>query len=367
MAKVDVNKFNPLAITQLAATLGIRPTGAYAFVAYANRGLDLATLEVRGFRTQRVSEREGVAQYRTLNRIPTRQHGSKPRPAFRDVTGRFFSAKLLTPEAYVFITPERDEYVRDGLIRFLYRARDQFTRARLTSAEMRDIVFELARITQTRGATNRYLLRSKRDEATISYQTESLDSLYSFAREKNATIHGFDFSLTDNKGNILLRAGLNRDGKLSFHGGSKEFFVKQFVEAVARKVKARTDLLNHRARSEKTGEVKPLRISFDVALFDQTENVRAFLNMLSGIRHSEFTLFHRNPYLHLSFFDFFDASEFDVVVDAANSVVIIPQFQSSLSSLFRLCQKIFEKFEEGTVSEAADVVRTASVPSDWDE
>lgn len=367
MAPVDSGKFNVRAVVELAAALGIRRTGAYAFVAYAGTPLDLSNLHVRGFTTKCLRNESGVGRYRTINRISTRQRGTRPRPAFREIKGQFFAAKLLTPHAYAFITPERDDYVRDGLVRFLYRARSWLTRARLTSGEMQETVYELARLTNTKVETSRYLLRSRQNEATIGYQTESLKSLYDFARENHLTVQGFDFSLVGSDGEVLVRAGLNRDGKLSYHGGSKEFFVKQFIEAVAQKVKSRADVLNGRARSEESGDVKPLRLKFDRALFDRTENVHALLTALSRIRHSDYTLLHRNPYLHLSFFDFFDASEFDILVDAADSLVIVPQFESSLSSLFRLCQKIFDKFEEGTVAEAGDVVRTASIPPGWDE
>jgi hypothetical protein len=232
---------------------------------------------------------------------------------------------------------------------------------------MRDVVYSLARSTRTQVKTNRYVLRSKRHEATISYQTESLQSLYEFARTHDATVQGFEFSLFDQDGEVLVRAGFNRDGKLSYHSGDKEFFVKAFLESVAQTVKSRADLLNNRARSEQTGEVKPLRLSFERALFDQPENVRAFLSALSHVRHADYTLLHRNPYLHLSFVDFFDASGFDVLVDSADSVVIVPQFQASRSSLFRLCQKIFDKFEEGTIADANDVVKAPSIPAGWDD
>src|SRR5713101_396461 len=160
MAAVSTGKFNAHAIPELAAVLAMRPTGAYAFVAYAAQPLDLDKLDVRGFELEQMSEQSGVERYRSTNRIPTRQRGAKLRPAFRQIRGRFFVAKLLTPNAYAFVTPERDEYVRDGLVRFLYRARSYLTRARLTSNEMQEIVYSLARSTKTQVETNRSVLRS---------------------------------------------------------------------------------------------------------------------------------------------------------------------------------------------------------------
>jgi hypothetical protein len=367
MAPVIPPQFDSTGTAELAAVLSIRPTGAYAFVAYANAPMDEATLHARGFNLERRSRQSGVEQYFSTNQIPTRQRGAKPRPAFREVKGRFFVAKLLTPSAYIFVTPERDEYVHDGLVRFLYRSRSYLTRARLTSMEMREIVYSLAHSSDSRVETNRYVLRSKRNQATISYQTESLQTLYDFARTHDATVQGFDFTLVGVDRQILLRAGFNRDGKLSYHGGSRKFFIRAFVEAVAQTVKSRADALSNRARSEETGEVKPLRLKFERRLFDEPRNVRAFLTALSQVRHSDYTLLHRNPYLHLSFVDFFDASGFDVLVDSADSLVIVPQFQASRSSLFRLCQKIFDRFEEARILEADDLIRAASVPSGWDE
>jgi hypothetical protein len=130
---------------------------------------------------------------------------------------------------------------------------------------MQEIVYSLARSTKTQVETNRYVLRSKRDQATISYQTESLKSLYEFARAHDAMVQGFDFSLLDQDRRVLVRAGFNRDGKLSYHGGSKEFFLKEFVETVAQTVKSRTDVLNGRAplKFRNTPEGPPERAGAD--------------------------------------------------------------------------------------------------------
>jgi hypothetical protein len=358
------SRFDPAALRQLAAALKIRRTGAYAFVGYAHDSVHWDRLNIRGFSVAKLSSQSGVTQYRTVNAIATRQHGKKRHPPLREVHGRFFASKLITPGAFLFLTPERDEYVRDGLVRLLYRSRKYVMRARLTSAEMLSIVSGLAQASKTKLITSRSLLRSKRNEATISYKAESLRTLYDYARDSQANVDGFDFTLITSAGDTLIRAGLNRSGKLSYHSGSEEFFINGFVESVAQTVKARTDLLRNRARSNETGEVRPLRLKFDEPLFGEAGNVRTLLTVLGKIRHGEFTLFHRNPYLHLSFFDFFDASEFDVVIDAVDSLVVVPQFDSSLPSLFRLCQKIFEQFEEGIISDADDVVRAPAHEND---
>jgi hypothetical protein len=79
MAPVKAGRFNAGSMPQLAAALGIRPTGAYAFVAYANQPLDIGNLQARGFKLEQISSQSGVDQYRSTNWISTRQRGPRPR------------------------------------------------------------------------------------------------------------------------------------------------------------------------------------------------------------------------------------------------------------------------------------------------
>lgn len=349
-----------MAVAEMVSSIDTRKRGAYAFVVYSDRpgGFDLSA--ARGFDVTSTRSSAGVEHVVTHNRIVSTKRDAKGMRRHRDIRGRFAAMKLLTSDASVVLTPERGEYVRDGLVRLLYRLRSQITRARLTSREMSSIVESLARVTNTTVTIRRSLLRSKRQEATISYKAERLDTLYDVASENNAHVHGFDFALMKRNGETILNAGLKRDGTISYLSGSLDVFLKHFVESIAQSVKLRTDMLAGRARSEETGVVKPIRIRFAEKLFDQDENVRAFLRTLEGIKHGEVTLYHRNPYLHASFFDFFDSSEVDVFLDTSDSLVLVPQFDSTRSSLFRLCQKIFEGFEEGVLAEGEGIMTTSS-------
>ena len=352
--------YNPLAVPEVAAAIKSGKRGAYAYVVYSDGSGSFDTSSARGFEVISERSQTGVESVATHNRIVSTKRDAKGARRYRDVRGRFVAMKLATNEAFAIITPETGDYIRDGLVRFLYRLRSKITRARLKSVEMLRIVESLAGATNTDVVIKRSLLRSKRQEATISYKAETLDTLYEVAQENNAHVQGFDFALQKRDGDILLHAGLKRNGQISYRAGNLDLFIKQFVEAVARTVKLRTDMLSGRARSEQTGIVKPLKIKFAENLFDRDENVRAFLRTLGKIKHGEMTLYHRNPYLHASFFDFFDNSEVDVFLDATDSLVLVPQFDSTRSSLFRLCQKIFEEFEEGELTEGEGIVTSSS-------
>ena len=300
----------------------------------------------------------GVLKFFSKNRIRSTRRDDEGKRIHREINGTFLLTKLMASEAYMFLTKDDAEYVANGLLRLLYRARNDVCRLRLTSDEMRAVVVGLLEDSPGRLVVRRSVSKNKRLETTISYETESLDELYKKAKEDDAHVQSFAFTLLNKStGKIVLNAGLNREGRISYYDGSFTLFWQAFVERAARIVKTKKDLLNNRARSEQTGEIKPIRIDFGEPVFSRQSAVKSFLSALGKIRHGEFTIFHRNPYLHVSFLDFFDASEFDVFVDSSNSLVIVPQYQTSLPSLFRFCQKIFENFQEGAISDDAQTVR----------
>ena len=335
--------------------------GATAFVAFADQSPTESIKSARGFTVQHQVLENSALRYFSKNRIDTRTRDEEGQKVYREVAGTFVLAKLLSPQAYLFVTKDTGEFVEDGISRLLYRIRKTVSRLNLKSSEMKQIVSTLVAETSGHIVVRRSILKNKRLETTISYETEFLDDLYSKAESDEAHVHSFAFKLFEKgKTKLLLNAGVNRQGRFSYHGGDLRLFVRGLIEPAAQLVKKNQDLLQHRGRSERTGEIHPIRITFGEPVFEEPASIKAFLAALSKIRHGEFTIFHRNPYLHVSFFDFFDASEFEVFVDSAESLVIIPQYESNPPSLFRLCQKIFENFQEGAIADDTATVRIAT-------
>jgi hypothetical protein len=78
------------------------------------------------------------------------------------------------------------------------------------------------------------VLKNKRLETTISYETESLDELYKKAQEDDAHVHSFAFTLLDKaKQKLVLNAGLNREGRIIFYGGNFDLVRRATVERAA--------------------------------------------------------------------------------------------------------------------------------------
>ena len=359
-AKANAADFSVENLKDISNYLLLAKFGATAFVGFAPEPPISFLKQARGFGLQQQLLENHTLKIFSKNRIDTRARDETGQKIYREVTGTFLTTKLLTPKSYLFITKDSGEFVNDGLARLLYRVRKNVSRLHLNSGEMKEIVSGLVLETSGRLVVRRSILRNKRQETTVSYETEYLDDLYSKAASDDAHVHSFAFKLYDKQNKrLLLNAGVNREGRFSFYEGDLRLFILHLIERASQLVKKKDDLLQHRARSARTGEINPIRITFDEPVFDKPAGIKALLATLGKIRHGEFTIFHRNPYLHVSFFDFFDASEFEVFVDSAESLVVVPQYESTSPSLFRFCQKIFENFQEGTVADDTATVRIA--------
>jgi hypothetical protein len=326
--------------------------GATAFVGFAPENPSTRLKNARGFVLQEQILDGGTLKYFSKNKIYRKTRDSEGKKLYRDVTGTFLFSKLVTPKAYLFLTKDPGEFVNDGLQRLLYRSRTIVTRLHLTSGEMRDIVSDLLVETSGRVVVRRSIVRNKRQETTVSYETESLDELYSKAASDNAHVHSFAFRLYERKaGNLILNAGLNREGRFTFYAGNLKTFFTELIEHACQLFKKKDQLVQDRVHTQGSNKISPIRIIFDEFVFEAKDGIRAFLRTLGNIPHGEFTIFHRNPYLHVTFFDFFDGSEFDLFIESPAVVVVVPQSHASPPSLLRLCQKICENFQEGVIVE----------------
>lgn len=351
-------KPSPFDLRDTASYLSLSKHSATAFVAFSHEDPSAQIQHARGFAFQEQTLDGGTLKFFSRNRIDTKTRDEDGKRIYREVAGTFLLSKLRTPKAYLFLTKEPAEFIHDGLQRLFYRSRKVLTRLHLCSGEMKDIVSRLVANTSGRLVVRRSIVRNKRQETTVSYETESLEELYCKAAADNAHVHSFDFRLNEKKtGKSLLNAGLNREGRFTFHDGDMELFFTAVIEHACEFFKKKDDLLQNRARSEATGYINPIRITFDEPVFDTKDGIRAFLRTLGHIRHGDFTIFHRNPYLHVAFFDFFDGSEFDLFVESSNVIVVVSQYEASSSSLFRLCQKVFEHFQEGVIAEDNSILR----------
>lgn len=95
----------------------------------------------------------------------------------------------------------------------------------------------------------------------------------------------------------------------------------------------------------------PLEIVYALDVFDQTENLRRFAEVIRKYPHATKAVFHLNPYFHASVADFLDGSSFEVWVLSPRRILVVPQAKASAPALERLISHISMEFREGDVGE----------------
>ena len=98
-----------------------------------------------------------------------------------------------------------------------------------------------------------------------------------------------------------------------------------------------------------------ITIKYPDDIFKDKSIFEHFSNIIKKYPNSTKALFHTNPYYHASIADFLDGSSLDIRISDYKSLIIIPQIQTSISSLERLITYIFDNFYEGIVEEYKSV------------
>lgn len=109
-----------------------------------------------------------------------------------------------------------------------------------------------------------------------------------------------------------------------------------------------------KARGLKERDYKPsaaLSITYPDDLFNNKNTFNYFSEIINKYPSSTKALFHSNPYFHASIADFLDGSSLDIRLSDYRTILIIPQVQTSISSLERFVSYIFDNFYEGKVEE----------------
>jgi hypothetical protein len=117
-------------------------------------------------------------------------------------------------------------------------------------------------------------------------------------------------------------------------------------------LKERIQLFKARGLKERDYKPSPaLTINYADDLFSNKSTFNYFSDIIKKYPSSTKALFHSNPYFHASIADFLDGSSLDIRISDYKTILIVPQIQTSISSLERLVSYIFDNFYEGKVEE----------------
>jgi len=95
----------------------------------------------------------------------------------------------------------------------------------------------------------------------------------------------------------------------------------------------------------------PLEIVYEENVFETSDMVRKFGEVLNHYKDASLVIYHGNPYFHANIADQKDGSSFEIWILSQKRILISPQAKTSVQALSRAISFIFDKFKEGIINE----------------
>lgn len=189
---------------------------------------------------------------------------------------------------------------------------------------------------------------SHRNQAEISYKTRPYPVVFRKARKGGNYIDSLNFKASsDNE--TILEASLNRDGTTKLQDGKVEIFFNYLLEQYISNGDEKADLFTGKERRQDTGDVQEIEIQFERPVFQSKQDNEDLIKALADLSRANITVYHKNPYAHVSVLDFNDGSSCDVFVTDPETVSIVPSYRGSTSFLMRISDKLYRELDESTI------------------
>ena len=290
-----------------------------------------------------------------------------------EVAGRILVAKASGSFVHLAITDEPRQFVESTLAPFIRSLYPRVSRAFLSAADLYRILERLersangrisvARLTaygrlRTAGAdrnnastTRRARPRKRRTtEAAVTYTDKPFREAFSAATANDQWISRINFDLPENAPHAPMSGHLARNGIFRFRHAISPFYSKALPLAV-NLVDVKTKLYSNRSREDNGGDIRPLAITLDNTMASDHSENSAFIKSMESMPHITLSVYHSNPYVHVSLVDYMDGSSFDIWILSTRQILIVPQMRATHAAIARLTNHIFERFGEGCVAD----------------
>lgn len=189
---------------------------------------------------------------------------------------------------------------------------------------------------------------SHREQAEISYKKRPYPIVFQKARDGGNYVDSLNFrARTDEE--TVIQAALTRDGTTKLSGGKVELFFNKLLEQYISYGDEKAELFTGKERNRATGNVEEIDIQFDNPVFQSPKDNEELIEALADLERANVTVYHSNPYAHLSVLDFNDGSSCDVFVTDPETVSIVPSYRGSTNFLMRISEKLYRELDESTI------------------
>lgn len=198
--------------------------------------------------------------------------------------------------------------------------------------------------------TTTYSRIGKKIMPSVNWPEFSLEKAFEWVADENGWFQNLKFKVGKLQApNVEI--SVSRNGVIKSNGYMRliyEFFILPISKTVYENVK----FFSKRARLDNPNRnIRPLCIDFGYEQFIELEENRKFIDAMRTMKASSLSVIHSNPYVHLSIFDYFDGSSFDIWVLSREKIIIVPQLKASFQSIKRLINHIFDNYDEGDIKD----------------
>lgn len=268
----------------------------------------------------------------------------------RRVDGSFALFQHDDSKIWTALTAEGADFVKRGLDWVIRSGSPHIYEFYATSRDLEGVLDFLARSVPDKFdiIVTQAIAYSHRDQAEISYKKRPYPVVFRKAREGGNYIDSLNFDVRSDEGTELV-ASINRNGGTKIHDGNVSIFFNHLLENYVHLGTEKDDLFTGKERNAQSGEVEEIELRFDSPVFQSPKDNELLISVLSDLSRSSVTVYHANPYAHLSVLDFNDGSSCDVFVTDPETVAIVPSYRGSNNFLMRISDKLYRELDESSI------------------
>ena len=191
----------------------------------------------------------------------------------------------------------------------------------------------------------------KETMTSISWPPEfSIEKAFEWVANENGWFQNLTFRI--NRPSMpTTEISISRNGIVRSNRYFKLIF-SDFILPISKVSYENIKFFSKRARLEDPDRnIHPLVIDLGEDQFINPEENHKFIDIMKTMKATSLSVIHGNPYIHISLFDYYDGSSFDVWVLSADKIIIVPQLKASFQAIKRLINYVFDNYAEGDVKE----------------
>ena len=271
----------------------------------------------------------------------------------RLIEGFFFVKKLGRNQYIAFTLGDRD-FATYGLKHYLDSLQPNLTKPILTSEEIIEILQSFTDVVnEAYNVTPKTTIFYNRDEkADISYTSKSIEDVSFKYKNENLYINKIRFEIINGTEKQKVFSGsIERSGSLEFKEGNITIIL-ELIKKLFKPAERKSSVFSSSDRNDfKRLAKRCIKLEYDYPILKKIKDNERLFKTLDNIPKSEFVVFHYNPYLHASFFDYSDGSTFDIFGLSDKMISIIPSENATESSFTNMLDRIQKDFGEGNINE----------------